>query len=410
MGRWLGWIVVLVLLGAGGLALWRRFGEPVEVRAGVVARGPILATVFATGWIEPRERRLLRPERAGVIEKLFAKEGDEVRAGAPLFALRDRGRAMRQAILQASLDRLDADLAEGSALRRAALARIAEAQVQLEWAASELERVGPLREKGLIAERVGQELAATRDGAKERKAQAEEELASTLARLSTEQTKAAAELAVLRAHEQDDTLVAPFDGVVLQRFAEEGESVDPLRDVMKFGDVRSLWIEGEVDEEDAARVATGQRVLIRVAGDEAALVEGQVHELFPDSNKQTRSYRVRVAFAGESFAATGAQGLAGATRAAGGHPLLVGSSCELGIVVGESGDALVFPRTALTMRRTVFVLDGGVAREREVELGLINFDRCEARRGVAAGERIAIDGLAALRDGARVAVREAAGE
>jgi len=408
VGRWIGSIVVVALLVAGGVALWRRFGEPVDVRAGVVARGPIVATVFATGWIEPRERRLLRPVRAGVIEQLFAKEGDEVRAGAPLFRLRDRARSMRQASVQATIDRLDGDLAEGSALRGAAKARIAEAQVQLEWAASELVRVAPLRQQGLVAERAWLELEAARDGAKERRAQAEEELATTLSRLATERKQAAAELDVLRAQEQDDLLVAPFDGVVLQRFAEEGESVDPQRDVMKVGDVRSLWIEGEVDEEDAARVAVGQRVLVRVAGDESALVEGKVHELFPDSNKQTRSYRVRVAFDGESFTASGPQALAGATRAAGGHPLLVGSSCELGIVVGQAGDALVFPRAALTVRGTVFVLDGDVARERDVELGLANFDRCEARRGVAAGERVAIDALATLRDGSRVVVREPA--
>ncbi len=52
MGRWIGWLFVVVLLGAGGLAAWRRFGRPFEVTTAAVVRGPVLATVFATGWIE----------------------------------------------------------------------------------------------------------------------------------------------------------------------------------------------------------------------------------------------------------------------------------------------------------------------------------------------------------------------
>ncbi|MSR47363.1 MAG: biotin/lipoyl-binding protein, partial [Planctomycetes bacterium] len=208
MGRVVGWLLVLALLGAGGLAAWRRFGQPVEVRVGLVVRGPVIATVFATGWTEPRERRLLRPARPGIVERIFAREGEEVRAGAPLVQLRDRARALKQSSVQATIDRLDGDLAPGSALRRAAQARIDEAAVQLQWGEDELARVRPLREQDLVTERALQELAAARDGAAQRKLQAAEELAKSLAQLATQRTHAAAELDVLRAAEQDDTLTA----------------------------------------------------------------------------------------------------------------------------------------------------------------------------------------------------------
>lgn len=402
MGRVLGWLIVVVLLGAGGFALWQRFGRPREVVTAEVARGPVVQTLFATGWIEPRERRMLRPSRLGVVERIFAFEGAEVRAGAPLARLRDTARANRQASVQAELDRLDDDLAGESALRRAAQARIAEARVQAEWAASELARGEALRAEGLLEARALQELAAQRDAAAQRLALAEQDLVHTLAGLETRRAQAAAELDVLRAAESDDLLRAPFDGVVLARFAEEGETVHPERDLLKFGDVRSLWVEGEVDEEDAAAVAAGQRVLVRVSGDESALVEGCVLELFPDSNKLTRSYRVRVGFPGATFEPHGAHGLAGVTRAPGGRVLLVGSSCELGIVAGEAHDAAFFPRAALTMRDTVFVVEQGIARERAVLLGLRNFERVEARAGVVPGDAVVVDGLAGLADGARV--------
>ena len=165
-------------------------------------------------------------------------------------------------------------------------------------------------------------------------------------------------------------------------------------------------MEGEVDEEDAAQVAAGQRVLVRIAGDEESLIRGRVVELFPDSTKATRSYRVRVEFPDAKFEAAGPLGLRGTQRDGGsGRALLVGSSCELAIVVGERASAIVFPRAALTARSSVFVVADGVARERKLKVGLENFDRCEALEGLAEGESVAIDRIAALRDGQRATPR-----
>jgi RND family efflux transporter MFP subunit len=408
--RIVGWLLLLAVLGAGGLALWRKFAQPIDVHARPVVRGPALATVFATGWIEAKERRLLRPPRNAVVERILAKEGDEVRAGDPLVQLRDTARDAKKERVRAELDRAAADLAPGSALRSSAQSKIDEAKVNETWAQSELDRNDALRKQGLLDERTWVQLVAARDAATQRTRALTDELAHSLADLETQRRQSSAELDTLVAAEHDDRLAAPFDGVVLQRFAEEGESVDPTRDLLKFGDVRDLLVEGEVDEEDVARVAVGQRVLVRVAGDVSALVEARVSELFPDSNRTTRTYRVRVLFPGASFVASGPLGLRGTTTSAGGRALIPGSSCELGIVVDQRDDVLVVPRVALTARGTLFVVEGdgeaGVARERRVALGLENFDRCEVREGVREGERVVVDHVAELRDGRRVTARE----
>jgi len=404
MKRIVGWLLLLVPLAAGALALWREFARPVAVRVARVERGPAQATVFATGWIEPRERRLLRPQRPAILERIFAREGEEVRGGSPLLRLRDSAREVKKERVKAELDRVVADLAPGSSLRAAAEARISEARVNESWARSEVERVRPLRDAGLVADRVFEQHVAERDAAAERVRVLTDELAHALAALATARRQSVAELDALAAAEKDDLLVAPFDGVVLARFAEEGEAVDPQRDLMKFGDVRDLLVEGEVDEEDVSRVAVGQKVHVRISGDEGERVEGVVVELFPDSNKATRSYRVRVSFPGARFAAEGPLRLGGTTRAAGGRPLLPGSSCELAIVTDERADVLILPRVALTAESTVFVAEEGVARARRVEIGLRNYDVCEARSGLSEGDLVAIERLAELRDGRRVRV------
>jgi RND family efflux transporter MFP subunit len=406
MKRLLAWLLLLLPLAAGGYALWRKLAGPIAVGVARVERGPAQATVFATGWIEPRERRLLRPPRPAIVERIYAKENEEVRAGSPLLRLRDSARDVKKERIRAELDQIAADLAPQSSLRTAAQARIDESKANEAWADSEVERGKPLQAQGLISQRDFDQLIAARDAASQRVRTLQDELSHTLADLETRRRQAAADFETLVAAERDDTLLAPFDGIVLARFAEEGEAVDAQRDLVKFGDVRDLFVEGDVDEEDVARVAVGQRVLVRISGDTTTLVPGQVGELFPDSNKATRSYRVRVIFPGAKFTAEGPLGLRGTTRAEGGRALLPGSSCELAIVVDERADTVVFPRAALTARRTVFVVDAGLAHERAIAVGLENFDRCEALSGLREGELVVIEGIADVRDGRRVNVHE----
>lgn len=394
-------LLILAPLVAGASLLVRRFVMPLPLRAAPIVRGPALATVFATGWIEARERRLLRPPRPGIVGRIFRKEGEEVRAGEPLVDLRDTAREQREERVRAELDQIGADLADGSSLRRGAEARIREATVAEQWAADEAGRARPLYEQKLMEQRAYLQLVANQEMAAERRREAEQELAQTLEQRQTSQRRLSAELETLHANSKDDRIVAPFDGVVLMRFAEEGESVHPERDLLKFGDLRDLLVEGEVDEEDVARVKTGQRVLVRLAGDLSGPVEGEVVELFPDANRATRSFRVRVRFVDAHFVADGPLGLRGRLRS-GAREIVAGTSVELGIVVEEKRDALVVPRSALTARGTIFVLADGRARERPVEVGIQNFDRCEVTRGAVAGELVAIEKLAELSDGRRV--------
>ena len=394
-------LLLFAPLVAGAVVLVRRIVTPLPVRAAPVVRGTALATVFATGWIEARERRLLRPPRPAIVARVFRKEGEEVRAGEPLVELRDTACEQREERVRAELDRIVADLAEGSSLRRGAEARIREAGFAEQWAADEVARARPLFDQQLMEQRAYSQLVANGQMAAEHRRSAEQELAQTLEQRATSQRQLAAELETLHANTTDDRIVAPFDGVVLLRFAEEGESVNPERDLMKFGDLRDLLVEGDVDEDDVARVKIGQRVLIRLAGDVTAPVPGEVVELFPDANRATRSFRVRVRFVDASFVADGRLGLRGRLKS-GARDVVAGTSVELGIVVEQKDDALVIPRAALTARGTAFVVEGGRARERTLELGIRNFDRCEVVRGAVAGELVAIEKLAELGDGRRV--------
>jgi multidrug efflux pump subunit AcrA (membrane-fusion protein) len=63
-------------------------------------------------------------------------------------------------------------------------------------------------------------------------------------------------------------IVAPMDGVVVQRLAEVGNTVVPGSALLKLVDPRSLWVATRVDESVVGRVQVGQPATIRLRSGE----------------------------------------------------------------------------------------------------------------------------------------------
>jgi membrane fusion protein (multidrug efflux system)/multidrug efflux system membrane fusion protein len=85
-----------------------------------------------------------------------------------------------------------------------------------------------------------------------------------------------------------------------------------------------------------------------------------------------------------------------------------GGFAEVSVPVGASTEAPVVPETAVRPSEKgflAFVVEGGVAKERVVELGLRTEDgMVEIKNGLAVGEQVVVRGAEALRDGASVRV------
>lgn len=398
-------IIVLAVLGviviAGVFAVLSAAFKPVTVQVGVVRKGNAMETVYATGFVECRERRVLRAPRAGIVHSVFGGliEGSPVKAGQAILELRDTALESRLNAAQAELERINEKLQQDSPFRRGYELRVAEArQVALDDRARE-QRLKQQLETGGIS-RDAYELARTRaEVSEQRLAQIQQEYDQALADLHTAQTSARSSVDTLRAQQSDNRIVSPIDGVILRLPLKAGEFAASGVELAKVGDSRDLIIESQVNEDDIARVKVGQKVLVRLAGYDKAAANGRVYEILPDADRATKGYTVRVAF-------SEARLLEGRTLLAHDIEPRSGMTAELGVIVGEKEGALVFPRTALTSRNTVFVIEGGRVRESKVSLGLTNFSVCEALTGLEDGQRVAISNVSDLSDGAGIRVKE----
>jgi Cu(I)/Ag(I) efflux system membrane fusion protein len=169
-------------------------------------------------------------------------------------------------------------------------------------------------------------------------------------------------------------LKAPVDGVVLEKMVVAGQAVMTGMKLYRIADLRTVWIEGAVFEQDLAFVRVGAPVRAELAAYPGRFVDGRVSFVWPTVDEQSRTARVRVAFANPV-------GL-----------LKPGMYATLFFEAVLGASVLQVPAEAVVQtgeRNLVFVVgEGGALTPREIVLGPRAAGRFQVLSGLAAGERI----------------------
>jgi HlyD family secretion protein len=350
--------------------------RPIEVEVAVAARGRVEDVIANSqaGTVKSRRRARLGAEAAGRIASILHREGARVRAGAVLLELDD------------SIARQQLDLARRD--RDAARASLASAEATATLAQRDHARVEALFQEKVVSTEQMDEARSRRDGA---------EAALAAARAQVERSGAAVRLA----QETLDHLkvVAPFDGVITERFVEVGEAVIPGQAVLELMSPDRLYVSAPIDEIDVGRLKPG--LPARVTLDPWPGVEwrGRLTRVAPyiqDVREQNRTLEVEVDLPPDPSRPTPTPG----------------ASADVEIVLQARDSVLRVPTFAVLEQTRVMVVENGHARTRRIEPGLRNWSWTEIRSGIEAGD-VVITSLdkSGLNDGARVrAAARAAGD
>jgi RND family efflux transporter MFP subunit len=308
--------------------------------------------VTAPGTIEAFERVQVTARVAGAVGRIAFTEGQSVKKGDVLVVIDPERYQLAVDSAQAALAKADAAL------------RDAEAQVQRREATIS-------QSPGLIP---GEELESYRTKA---------------ATARADRAVVAAALRTAQVNLHDAYVRAPMEGVIQTRTIETGQYVQAGYVMATLLRSEPLLLRFQVDPAEAPRLQLGMtasftmRETQRRFDAKITLVAGSadpVTHLVPVTAEllvDTHKYWLRP-----------------------------GSFCDVSIDLDAQREALLIPR--LAARATdqgyvAFVIEGDVARERKLTLGMSTTDGwVEARSGLAPGDLLVVRGAEALSDGAKV--------
>jgi len=334
--------------------------KAVAVSVQAAAPGKVEETVSNSkaGTVKSRRRATLSPEIGGRLAEVAVTKGQRVKKGDLLLRLAGEELAAQVSLRERTLD--------------AVLAAEREACTGADLAAREYERSRKLSEDEVVS-------ASLLDQAVTKKKGSRAACEAAAARIG----EARAALGVARVALSRTALRAPFDGVVAEISAEEGEYVTPsppglpIPPVLEIFDPDALYLSVPLDEVDVGRVKVGQTVRATLDAYPGRTFPGTVARVASyvlDKVEQNRTFEVEVTLADPAFAAT----------------LAPGTSADVEVVLASKDGILRFPRTALIDGRRVLVLVGGRLEPREVRTGLMNWEWVEAREGLAAGDLVVV--------------------
>lgn len=311
--------IVLVVAAIGGAAFyfvpgWNVAPAEGSYRTAKADRGEIIATVSATGTINPTTTVIVGSQLSGQVVEILADYNSEVKAGQVVARL-------NQDQIRARLDAARADLAQMRAQRmvtegqiekvKAETEKARAAQVDMEAQVTRNEalladadriykRQSDLRTRGFAADAAVDTARATRDAQEAALASARAQVNSAKAALlglAADLQVAKANLAAVTAQGQqreaavrqievdlsNSEIKSPVNGVIVQRNVELGATVAASLQAPELfriaDDLRKMEIAANIDETDIGRIKPGQRVTFTVNAFPGRSFDGTVKQV-----------------------------------------------------------------------------------------------------------------------------------
>jgi HlyD family secretion protein len=380
--RRIGWITAGVV--ALVLALLSLRPTALDVQVAEVGRGPLETTVDGEGMTRVRDRYLIAAPITGRVQRITLRAGDAVAGGAVV------ARITPLPLDPSAAAQARAHLASAQAGLREAEARVAQAREALDQADRTAARMRAVADEGAIsvetAERAELELAAARrnhEAAVSRaQAVAAEVAAARAALLGT--SPGATDVAVIR---------APASGRVLSVPERSERVVAAGTPLIQVGDAHGLEVVVDVLSTEAVRVQPGAAMRIIEWGGDSALA-ARVRLVEPAGFTKISTLGVeeqRVNVIGDLLQAPPELG--------------DGYRVQARIVTWSSPAVLKVPNSALFRSGggwSLFVVDGGRARLRNVEIGHRGTHETEIRDGLESRETVILFPSDRIAVGARV--------
>jgi len=367
-------IAPAVLLVVSGLNGCTPQGDDDAVVQGVVVQtaevvlGSLEQTIQLSGdVVAGRSVRLfgMLPDR---LTGVLVDVGYQVRQGQVLARIRDES-------VQAGVDQMEANL-------RAVQTTLANLR-------NEYERTERLHEAGAVSN------------------QTLEGLRTRLEATEAQEEQIQAGLSAALAGSENAAITAPFSGIIAERYLEAGDLASPGFPVFRIVNMSTVRVETEISQERLGQVEIGMPARVKVSSWPGAVFNGEVIKIAPVLDPMTRMTKIEIELDNED------------------GRLKAGMFAELELIVSTVNEVVVVPidalidefryvtnaplissenRTGVTdlSKAQVYIVEGNIARLRDVRVGVIGEEIAQITEGLAVGEQVITTGKYQISNGAPI--------
>ena len=334
----------------------------------VTANHVIRDSIVQNMSIEAVNRVQMFPRVSGRLERLHVKQGDRVKAGQ----------------LIATLEHEQQD-----ALIGAAEAQVASARAETERARAEMMNAQTNRDRS-------QRLVKEGFSTKQQYDTIETAFVSAKANHDAARAKErqiAAEVGRVKSTRMDYIMHSPMDGTVLNDYAlVAGAMISPGSPIAEIADLRRLKATFRVPETKIFAVVPGMPVFLKFDALPGEEFTGKVSRIDPFVDPATRSSAVEIELNNEAV----------------GNRLRPGMFGQASLVEREFKNAILIPESVVhssDQGEYVFVEVNGIAKLRNVSIGLRQGNAVQITKGLKPGEKVIVFGGSNLKDGEKVDVQ-----
>jgi membrane fusion protein, multidrug efflux system len=343
---------------------------PVAVEVRAAASSSVSDCIEVTGSLEPKFSVDVKTQIPGLVRQVMVSEWVHVKKGQPLVRI-------DVAETEAQVKRSEAGITS-------AKANLVQSQVAANRAERELARIVKLKESGLVTQQALDDARSEIEAAKARVG-----VAAAQIRVSEEEYRQGV------ARQAKGMVVAPIDGIVALRAVNVGDLASDAaaaKPIFRIVDNRLLNLTVTVSSAESGRIKVGQPLEFSVDSQPGRTFTGKVLYINPELSSADRSLKVIAEVRNEP------ENLKGGMFAKG---------C---IITGTRSQVLQVPRSAVgafdlqAKKGSLFIVETGVVRKREILSGAVTGDMVEIVSGLKSGEQYVIRGGFNLKDGDKVAV------
>jgi HlyD family secretion protein len=335
-------VVVFVIVKSSG-------GKDVDYKLVEVTKDNIVEKALATGQLEPLQEIQIKSKISGIVKNLHVEIGDVVSAGEKLITV-----APNPTPLEFSEAKRNLELA----------------QVDFDNSQSIFNRKKELFNNKLISQ--------------EQYDIAQAEFSESKLRLQMANEKFdLLQKGVTVDGKNENTIVSPIDGTILEKLVNEGDPVVPLTSyqagtpLLSLAPMEKLIFKGTVDEIDVGKLKEDMPCDIKVGALPGEPLKGKLSRISPKAKKQDNTtlfdLEIQIADAGD-------------------RTLRAGYSANADIIISKKDSILVIPERLVEFRGDsafVEIADSaGMVESRQIRVGLSDGLNIEVVDGLALGDKV----------------------